>query len=572
MPVFFNGRLFTTPTTQSAVEDSALANRNLTVGNILAIVGAARGGKPKEVQRFAGPVAARKALRSGDAAKAVQKAFDPSPQTSAPAEVLFVRVDPATQSSLTLKDASSADVIALTSTDYGAYSNQIQVKVESGTVEGKKLTVRSGVDFYTEDNILRELLTVDYTGTEVTANVTITGTALNLEAPAGIAVANITLADHETVQLLVDRINAVADFTATVAPGSELRATVNAMDFVSAQDLVAGAYTATGTLQAIVDWLNGLGEGFVDAARATGAGAVPANIDYAYLTGGADGTATNTDWADALAALQGADAQWVVPLSADASIHAMADSHCAFMSLVGRKERRALVGGAINKTIDEAIDAAKALNSDRISLVYPGYYDFDATGDLVLYPAYMTAALAGAAFAGSAPGTALTNKALKVRGLEIDVKNPVETDQLIRGGVMAVEETVTGYRVVQSISTWLTNNNYNRVEVSTGFALDFVARNVRQALDGLRGEKATPLLISVALSRAESTLRLLSVPEPNGPGVIVGDADNPPFRSLQGSIDGDVLRVQFECSPVIPANYVLATIYATPFSGVAAAA
>jgi hypothetical protein len=121
--------------------------------------------------------------------------------------------------------------------------------------------------------------------------------------------------------------------------------------------------------------------------------------------------------------------------------------------------------------------------------------------------------------------------------------------------------------VVKSISTWLINDNYNRVEVSTGFAVDFVARNVRNALDDLRGAKATPAVLALAAARVESTLRELARPEPAGPEVITGNAESPAYKGIEVSLEGDVLRVAFQCSPVIPVNYIPVTIYAVPFSG-----
>jgi hypothetical protein len=147
------------------------------------------------------------------------------------------------------------------------------------------------------------------------------------------------------------------------------------------------------------------------------------------------------------------------------------------------------------------------------------------------------------------------------------VRNPTDTDQLINGGVLCVENTSTGYKVVQSISTWLVNDNYNRVEVSCGAALDFVARNVRNALDVLRGEKGSPIALSRAVSISDSTLRELARPEPQGPGVIVGDKVNPAYKNITASLEGDVLRVEFQCSPVIPINFIPVTIFAVPYSG-----
>jgi hypothetical protein len=175
-------------------------------------------------------------------------------------------------------------------------------------------------------------------------------------------------------------------------------------------------------------------------------------------------------------------------------------------------------------------------------------------------------------FGGVNPGTPLTNKTIKVRGLERDLRNPTDTDQLILAGVLALENTESGYKIVKSITTWLTNTNYNRVEQSVGFACDYTVRSVRQALDGLRGKKGTPASLSEAISRADSTLRELARPESaGGPGILVGDAANPPFKNLTASLDGDVVRVEYQCSPVLPINYILQVAHAVPYSGTASA-
>ena len=44
MPVFFNGRLWVSPATMSVVDDSAMYNRNLSVGNVVALIGKSVGG------------------------------------------------------------------------------------------------------------------------------------------------------------------------------------------------------------------------------------------------------------------------------------------------------------------------------------------------------------------------------------------------------------------------------------------------------------------------------------------------------------------------------------------------
>ncbi len=572
MPVFFDGRLWISPATMSKVDDSAMFNRGLSVGNVQAIIGRSVGGEPLSAIRIGSPSEARALLRGGEGLKAVEKAFDPSAQTGAAATVVFVRVNPALQASLAIKDLTPVEVITLKSTDYGLYTNQIKVKIEAATNRGLKLSTQLDNDFYTQDDVYRDAFRVQYLGAEATGVMTIDGDEVILQAPSGTTVATIDLNAFPTIQQVVDRINAVAGFSASVLDGNANKASLNGLDYISAQNVKTTAYTVKADLQAVVDWFNSQAEGFVTATRVAGVGKVPAAINWTYLGDGSDGVVTNGEWSDAYDdVLQQEDVQWVTPLSSSAAIHAMNDSHCAYMSTVARMERRGIVGMPLDSTDDEAIDAAKELNSDRTSLVHLGFYDFNEAGVLTLFEPYILAAQIAGAFAGSNPGTALTNKALKVRGLERKLRNPTDTDRLITGGVLCVEDTPTGYKVVQSISTWLINDNYNRVEVSTGVALDFTARNVRNALDVLRGEKANPITMARALNITESTLRELARQEPQGPGVLAGNEESPPYKNINVSIEGDVLRVEFQCSPVIPVNYIPVTIFAVPFSGSASA-
>lgn len=571
MAYFFNGRLWVTPATMSVVDDTAMANQNLSVGNIVALIGRSSGGQPNTALRFGSPSEAQAALRDGELLTAVLKAFDPSAQTNGPATVIAVRVNPAIQAALALLDASANPVINLVSTDYGLYTNQIKVKVESGSVSGKKITTQLGTSYYSADNVARNAFSIQYAGAAVTAVMSVTNSTITLQAPSGTTVASIDLNAFPTVQQVVDRINVVSGFTAAVLDGNGAQATLNGLDSITTQDVKTALYTATANLQAVVDWINSTSEGFVTATRAVNAGTVPANIAFTYLAGGSDGNVTNNEWSNAYTTLQSVDVQWVTPISSDPAIHAMNDAHCAFMSTTARMERRGIVGMASGSADTDALTAAKALNSDRTSLVHIGFYDYDSNGNLTLFPPYILAALLAGAFSGVNLGTALTNKAIKVRGLERNLRNPTDTDVLIEGGVLCVENTQSGYKVVKSITTWLINDNYNRVEVSVGDALDFTVRNLRNALDALRGEKGTPINMARAVSLAETQCSQLAQPEPIGPGVLVGDAQNPPFKNIKAVLNGDVLGVSLQVSPVIPINYIPITVFAVPYSGSASA-
>ncbi|WP_441280568.1 hypothetical protein [Tardiphaga sp. 862_B3_N1_1] len=571
MSVFFNGRQYVTPATASMVNDSALDPQNTSVGNSVALVGRANGGQPKTVLNFGSPQEAQRVLVSGELYEAVRAAFDPSSETGGPQTVSVVRVDNALQALGTMKDAGGVDVIKLTSSNWGVRENNIQYKIETGSVSGLRVTTKRGNDYYTADNLERRAFSIQYQGAEPTATITTTATSVVIAAPAGTTIATIDLTQFKTIVDLVDRLNMVADIDANVLDNGYNTAALNGLDFVTAQDIKA-EYVVRGDLQAVLDWLNGPSQDFMRAERLSGAGKPPAAFDWKFLTGGTDGLTTFGDWSAGFEALQKADVQWVTPISGDEAIRALADTHCEYMSTVALRERRAITGSQLNTTDQQAMDAAKRLNSARTSLVHIGYYNYDANGVLQLFPPYILAALIAGAFSGVNPGTPLTNKSIKVRGLERELRNPTDTDVLINGGVLCVEKTSDGiYKIVKSISTWLTSRNYARVEQSTGAALDFTSRSVRNALDVLRGAKGSPLNLQRAVSLTESALRELAKEEPLGPGVLVGDSQSPAYRNITASLSGDVIRVQFECSPAIPINYVLVSIYAVPYSGTASA-
>jgi hypothetical protein len=570
MPYFFNGRLYISPTTVSAINDDAMNNQNLSVGNVAAFIGRSTGGEPNTALTFGSPAQAKAALIGGELLTAVLKAFNPSNETGGPASVVGVRVNPALPSTLTLLDASAAPVINVQSADFGLYTKQINLSVGVGTAQGLKATVALGTANYSQDNLYSSPFEVQYTGSAATAVMSVTNSTITLQAPTGTNAATIDLNAFPTVQQVVDNINSFVGFTAVVNGGSGNAPTLNGLDNVTAQDIKTAPFNVPAVLQAVANWLSGGSQPLVTATRVAGAGTAPAPIPVTYLSGGSDGVTTNEQWSDALTLLQGQAVQWLTPVSSDPAIHAMTDAHVQFMSTIGRAERRAIVGMPLGTTDALALAEAKNLNSDRTSLVHIGYYDFDATGalsGLQLYAPYQSAAAVAGAFSGISPGTPMTNKSLTFRGLERDLLNPTDTDPLITGGVLCIENTRTGYKVVKSISTWLTNANYDKVEQSVGAALDFVAHNVRNALDVLRGGKNNQITLARSVSITESQLRQLAIPDPQGPGVLAGDATNPPYKNITASSIGDAIAVSFQCSPVLPANYIAVTIYAVPFTG-----
>lgn len=574
--LFFAGKLHTTPTVVSAVDDEAMSPRNAAAGNDLAILGPSDGGEPGKRLKFGSPLEAERVLLAGEGLEAVRDAFGPSAETGGPRTITFVRVGAPTRSSLTLKDGSAADAITLTASPHmaGLIGNQIKVKVDVGSDGGstRRVTTQYGNRFYVQDNIKRVLLDVRYAGASTVGEVVVSNTSLTLRHGATSPGSNATVLlfdNFPTVQQLGDRINAEPDWQAVVDASAALLPTKNKMDGVTNGDakIASPGIRLTGNLQAAIDWINSTGEGLVEAVRPAAATAIPAVVGFTYLTGGTYPAIVNQDWTDAIDELENADVQWIGICSSAPAHHAALAAHCDFMSGAGQKERRAVVGAPKGTDIDAVKALARSIASDRVAFAWPAKYAYDRQGNLVLLDGHRLACQIAGMFAGVNPGTALTNKTLHAIGVEYEARVPADTDGLIDNGVLVVAPSERGYRVVRSISTWLANDKFNRVEMSCGAAVDFTARSVRNALQVIPGGKASPRTMGRAAAITRSVLQDLSREEPVGPGILVGDATNPPYKNISVFIEGDRLGVSFQCSPVIPVNFVTVSLSLVPYEG-----
>lgn len=323
--------------------------------------------------------------------------------------------------------------------------------------------------------------------------------------------------------------------------------------------------------------------------RVLGRGALN-NIPDTYMVGGTEyGTTSGvansgisqTDWTNALDLLKSEDTPLITCVSYDPAVWAALSTHCSYMSSVGRMERIGFCGGFesaggvyqnglgrwntttyINDSIDYMIAKALELNSDRMVYIGPGFKAYDENGVLVTYNGAYGAALVAGMFGGSDVATAMTHKSIKVNSLEYNLKW-ADLDRLLEAGVLPLEyDPGHAYRVCQSITTWLRDDKYNRREVSVRRTADYVARQVRERLDrdfvGSKGTKTT--LISIK----NATISVLA--QCYRAELLAGDDQNPPYKNIQCRLDGDTCYVDFECSPVIPINYIPVSIHLTVFT------
>lgn len=486
-----------------------------------------------------------------------------------------------TASGATLAGGTGNTLATITSNDYGLYTSQIYFQFAAGSISGTKATVGltttgnlvGGV--VVQDNISRNLITIQYTGAGTACTLTVNDSTLTTSvtgAPADNL--NIAFATFGTIQQVSDAINATGKYTCTVASNASSLSSASQFDNRNAVDVKTAAVTLTANLQALFDFLNSSSNPFFKATRkANPTASLPGFTgSNQYLVGGSDGTTANQDWTTAINALQKIDVDIVVPVTDNATYHAAVLAHVQYMSSTARQPRRAIVGGALgeynpaNSVPTQLITSrAAALDSSRIMLVSPGINYYDAAQTLQSGSSAFTAALVAGMASAVEAGEPLTHKYLSnVVSLETTYL-PADLDTLLLGGVCPIEVVQgRGFRIVKSRTTWTGDTNYANVEWSTGAAIDQVTERLQDALDdNLVGQPISPMTLALSMSITETVLNGCA-----NDGLIVGDSNNPPFTNIQASAPGDdTIRVSAQISPAIPANYILMSVSTVPYTG-----
>jgi hypothetical protein len=569
--IFWNGKKFLLPQAASRIDSSALARSPLGGGAAVAILGEMQGLLAPKVPHLIGSPSTALALlhpNSAEARLASQLVFDPSPGSGTPgaSEVYLVPVNPSTRATLTL-----SNVLKLDSYLYGLPANQVKVKVAAGTT-GKKVSVGYGTGEEEFDNLTRESFSIVYigAGSACTMDIDISAATHLLSTDCTDAAADnlaLDLSAYDTIQELVDAINATGVYTAVVFTDSPNELSMQ-LDAVTTQDIKTAAYTAKSDLQAIVDGL--AGSGYVEATRIADAGTVPANTaDWTYLSGGTNGVTTSDDWLQALDALKVVDVQILLPITSDASVHSAVDSHLDEMSgVTGKLERRAFVGGDLQTWAAEAnrtasIAALKAaiklLNSDRLVHACLGSKHYDPNGRTKLYPAYITAAMYAGIAAGGFPVQPLTRKYLRCLGLEVELR-PEEIDTLINANAAPpIVDMVNGagWVISRQVTTWGKDVDLYRIEFSVGQGADYIARQVRQRHEQLIGLPGTAQLDVTIVSLTNSVLE-----QAKREGII---RDYDPTKTAL-RVEGTVRYVDYSAEPILPVNFIFSTYKLLPTS------
>ena len=188
------------------------------------------------------------------------------------------------------------------------------------------------------------------------------------------------------------------------------------------------------------------------------------------------------DYAAAFAALEAEEDVGIVVCDSEELTVQQALRDSVKASAKARRERIAVVCGAKGETVTQLTTRAAGLNDERVVLVAPGCLDVEGDpvgGDLC------AAAVAGLIAGQSDPAVPLGGAVLSgLTGLDHSYSDN-EIDQLVQGGVTALESLAGQISVVRGVTTRTTTGGAADItwrELTTILVVDEVIPGIRQAL------------------------------------------------------------------------------------------
>lgn len=580
--VYFNGELLTIPGAYSKIDTSLMNSKTDEGAKIIAIVGESKGGEPSSIQFLSDPASAKKILKGGDLLKACQKAWNPVSKskqgvpTGGANIIAAIRTNAATKSSTSLKNSENKEVIAFQSKDWGDDTCH-QIKIQDGTLSRtKKITIYDQVNkvYETYDN-LGNMFTITYKGDkkvcllntwEDANGVFHFVTKIGEDTSSLTDDINLTLdtTQYKSLKALTSTLKTYAEYAIDDSKAYNFRLKVTDMDLIDNisikyVDEETDVFRVTAVYADIKSKLDVNSQLVEVSSYDKTLGELP-NCEYTTLKGGVQGESP-ASWVSFFDMLSNYDIGYIVPLTPDATIHAELSSHVSSMSGNLGRERRAIVGGYNDETVAETVERAKYLESDRIQVVHGGFYDLNDSNELQLYAPYILAAQhAGRAAyldGGDNCGEPATHDVYRMSVPEYKLERD-EIKQLLAGGCLAFEfvlgknSTSQSYvRLVQDLTTDLTNEDTVHRERATGALADSINQEIREKCEEILTGKRTAVTDLTTVKNAVLTI----LQNRQRKGQIID------YQDVIVTKSGTVTNIDYYVAPAEPNNFTLITAH-----------
>lgn len=492
------------PHTKVIVDTTALGANSSTSQKAVVVFGSAQGGQPGEFYKLTSYAQAKSIFKGGELLDFIEIAWHPSDVVQGAGIIYAMRVDSATQATLTEGD------LLFSSYQYGSGANSVSIKLEDGTLSGShKLTAYDNASMSTEiyDNlgIIFQVSTTDSPAFE-TLEVTNGNLIIKKGADKDTAttVANISLKTVSSVNALVTQISLLDGIQAQIIPYGDKNVDPTTITDMEPVDIKSG----TANVNALAgDIANQLQYSSLVTAKVLSTGTPVANFTMSSLVGGTDGTVP-ASWAPFFDKLRTEDipyAYYVVPLSPIQTIQSELSSVITDLTTSGYP-MRAIVGGALGETIQYTLTRKSVLYSSRVTLLGDDYQVKMADNRIVSLPAYMATAFVAGIASGLPQGVAITYKTLRIiKSLRSYTSD--QLDQMYNSGVVVAEKVrnvTTSFRFIGDPTTMNDVNDPVSSKMSLGESTDFLVTELRTNLDnsfiGTSSSSTTANDVKVAVS------------------------------------------------------------------------
>jgi hypothetical protein len=412
-------------------------------------------------------------------------------------------------------------------------------------------------------------MSVGYVGT--TATLTISGTTLTTTVVAG-AGANLSvdISKYATIKDLADFINSRTGYTASADSGSSQSPT-SQLDIVAAIGICSTAASVTpGKIKkGLSNFKTAVGQSVSLDFVATATAGLPdtmAAVDYLFT--GARGATVAADIVAATIAIEGVNANFVVPLfSRDATAditdgltdssstytisatNALVKSHVLKMSTAAVRKHRSAIVSYWNDSYTEAKAEASTAASARVSVAMQKSSQVDSSGTTQSFFPWHTACIAaGMQTAGFYKP--IVNKSANI----ISFTDPSGFDSGSKGdisgaldaGLLFLEQEVGGNKWVSDQTSYGQDTNFVYNSIQAMYAVDLVSLDLSQSFHtAFTGKSLADVDSSTALSFLASKMDSYKKQK------LITASDDAPlgFKNAKVTISGPVMTVSLEIKP-----------------------
>ncbi len=510
---FFNGKVYTQPSSATQIDSSALSPLQLGYSGIAAIIGPCVSGQPLTPMLFTSPGQLKAALGGGKAYDAARACFTPTTMlvegnSVRPQLVYVVRTDSATQSAYTAKDSAPANTLTFTTNDYGAQtlSTSIQITTGSFPVLTNPVVAPTGIlpvsviiqnsynnSIETYSNIGTQVLFgLQYTGSGSPAEVAINSTGLTTTITGGPGGENLSVpfATYGTIQQMVDYINSLnLPYTITnVAPNASSFNSAD-LDYFTNYDVATAAVGLYAVTAAVLTTINPVSGNVTVAYSGSSTHRPPTTVSTAAnFTGGSTTAAADTTrFSSALSALTMTRINFL-GLAEDCIYNTSYDLGAVVAawveSMQGVNECRAHIGLPLNTTYTAGQAYIATLNSQMTNVWFQGPIMPNDHGVTTTYSPWMQACMAAGMQAGMPIGSSFVKKSFNVFGYvystaTFDIVNNADAIILSRFSLVRFDGATKTWNCVRAISSYVSDGNSFNIEPGIQSAVNFAVYDIR---------------------------------------------------------------------------------------------